>query len=391
MALIARPIIIIGAGRSGTSLLDAMLGAHPQIAMYGELDGTIDQMWRLFWRIPAAEAHRSRRIDTIRRETPEPPGIGDAEIFARVRDLERLERERVAGIIRDSLDRLYGIEAAPERCWGFKEIWAGDAGVPDWQAIDTVFPEALYLHLIRHPFDFARSSADWQRLSFDRAQLQADLAAWLRYLTMNGARAETGRYLRLTYEALLADPVAALSAPLERLGLGWDPACATALGRRFVPSDVQSPYPPGLAEIRGAVPGLAEAMASLGYDLPEESPAALPAPTESGTARPIGTQSWRLNPPFQLDSGTGWTARLHMAPALTALEAAADNLEHPYRSPLQLFEDGRPLGPAHALHALIRSEGCGRFSHWGPQQVLLFSTSDNSDPNRNGRVYTIGI
>ena len=391
MALIARPIIIIGAGRSGTSLLDAMLGAHPQIVMYGELDGTIDRMWRLFWQVPAAEVHRSRRIDSHRRATPESPSSSDAEIFARVRDLERQERERVAGIIRDSLDRLYGIAEAPARYWGFKEIWAGDAAVSDWQACDTVFPEALYLHLIRHPFDFARSSADWQRLPFDRAQLQADLAAWLRYLDMNGARAPTGCYLRLTYEALLADPQTALGGLLERLGLDWDPACAAALGRRFVPSDVQSPYPPGLAEARDAVSGLAEAMAAVGHKLPEESPAIAPVPAGSGTATPVGAQSWRLNPPFQADSATGWTARLHMAPALVGLEAVADNLEHPYRSPLQLFEGGIPLGPAHSLHALIRAEGRGRFSHWGPQQVLLFSTSDNSDPNRNGRVYTIGV
>jgi hypothetical protein len=389
MALIHRPIVIIGAGRSGTSLLDAMLGAHPQIAMYGEFDGTVDRMWRLFWQVPAAEAHRSRRIEASRRETPEPPGADAAEIFARVRDLERQERERVARIIRDALDRLYGIAEAPARFWGFKEIWAGDAAVPDWQACDTVFPEALYLHLIRHPFEFARSSADWQRLPFDRAQLQTDLAAWLRYLAMNGARAETGRYLRLTYEALLTDPAAALSGLFERLGLDWDPACAAALGRRFVPSEVQSPYPPGLAEARDAVPGLAGAMAALGYDLPEESLMAAPAST--GTASLVGTRSWRLNPPFQADSATGWAARLHMAPALAGLEAVADNLEHPYRSPLQLFEDGRPLGPAHSLHALIRGEGHGRFSHWGPQQMLLFSTSDNSDPNRNGRAYTIGI
>jgi Sulfotransferase family len=389
MALIHRPIVIIGAGRSGTSLLDAMLGAHPQIDMYGEFDGTVDRMWRLFWQVPAAEAHRSRRIEASRRETPEPPGADAAEIFARVRDLERQERERVAQIIRDALDRLYGIAEAPARYWGFKEIWAGDAAVPDWQACDTVFPEALYLHLIRHPFEFARSSADWQRVPFDRAQLQADLAAWLRYLAMNGARAETGRYLRVTYEALLADPAAALSGLFERLGLGWDPACEAALGRRFVPSAMQSPYPPGLAEMLDTVSGLAEAMTALGHDLPEESLAAAPAST--GMASPVGAQSWRLNPPFQADSTAGWAARLHMAPALAGLEALADNLEQPYRSPLRLFEDGVPLGPAHSLHALIRNEGRGRFSHWGPQQMLLFSTSDNSDPNRNGRAYTIGL
>ncbi len=51
-----------------------------------------------------------------------------------------------------------------------------------------------------------------------------------------------------------------------------------------------------------------------------------------------------------------------------------------------LREDGRPLGPAHALHEDIRDLGRGRYSHWGA--TLHFSASDNSDPRRNGHQYT---
>ncbi len=51
----------------------------------------------------------------------------------------------------------------------------------------------------------------------------------------------------------------------------------------------------------------------------------------------------------------------------------------------RLFEDGRPLGPAHAVHRSIRRDGRGRFSHW--REALYFSTSDNSDPRTNGRLY----
>lgn len=57
------------------------------------------------------------------------------------------------------------------------------------------------------------------------------------------------------------------------------------------------------------------------------------------------------------------------------------------RSRLTLFEDGASLGPAHALHDTIRDHGRGAFSHWGGS--LLFSSSDNSDPRRNGRIYQI--
>ncbi|MBI3444873.1 MAG: glucosyltransferase domain-containing protein [Magnetospirillum sp.] len=56
-------------------------------------------------------------------------------------------------------------------------------------------------------------------------------------------------------------------------------------------------------------------------------------------------------------------------------------------SSLRLFEDGRALGPAHALHAAIRQEGGGRFSHWG--SAVWFSSSDGSDPRVNGRDYRL--
>ncbi|MBJ7413855.1 MAG: methyltransferase domain-containing protein [Niveispirillum sp.] len=59
------------------------------------------------------------------------------------------------------------------------------------------------------------------------------------------------------------------------------------------------------------------------------------------------------------------------------------------RSNTVLLEDGKPLGPAHALHQDIAQKGRGAFSHW--QQGLWFSTSDNSNPNNNGREYSIFI
>ncbi|MBI3922049.1 MAG: hypothetical protein HY318_11580, partial [Armatimonadetes bacterium] len=55
-------------------------------------------------------------------------------------------------------------------------------------------------------------------------------------------------------------------------------------------------------------------------------------------------------------------------------------------STLRLFEDGKPLGPAHVAHVDIREKGQGRFSHWNT--VIYFSASDNSDPRTNGRKYT---
>ena len=58
------------------------------------------------------------------------------------------------------------------------------------------------------------------------------------------------------------------------------------------------------------------------------------------------------------------------------------------QSQLLLFEDGQPLGPAHALHADIREKAGGRYSHW-TREGLYFSASDGSDPRTNGRVYEV--
>lgn len=64
-----------------------------------------------------------------------------------------------------------------------------------------------------------------------------------------------------------------------------------------------------------------------------------------------------------------------------------DNLNALTSSSLLLFEDGHLLGPAHVSHDEIRAQGTGRYSHW--LSKLYFSTSDDTDPNLNGRTYTI--
>jgi len=64
-----------------------------------------------------------------------------------------------------------------------------------------------------------------------------------------------------------------------------------------------------------------------------------------------------------------------------------DDSEYPDRSQLELFEDDRPLRPAHSLHDDIRHLGGGRYSHWGDS--LYFSSSDQSDPRSSGRKYLV--
>lgn len=65
--------------------------------------------------------------------------------------------------------------------------------------------------------------------------------------------------------------------------------------------------------------------------------------------------------------------------------------DHPLET-ANLYENGRLLGPANSPQKEIIDKGEGRFwlyrdisNYFGP--VLMFSTSDNTDPNTNGRKY----
>ncbi|WP_295392837.1 hypothetical protein [uncultured Thiodictyon sp.] len=78
---------------------------------------------------------------------------------------------------------------------------------------------------------------------------------------------------------------------------------------------------------------------------------------------------------------------LAAAPFSVPGDAVGDS--HEQQSRLELFEDGRPLGPAHSLHQDVDSVGSGAYSHWG--KALLLSTSDGTDPRANGREYRIRV
>lgn len=103
---------------------------------------------------------------------------------------------------------------------------------------------------------------------------------------------------------------------------------------------------------------------------------------------PAQLASRRLAPPFGRGDGAAFVASLSADPFLAPLRQLCDDVDRPQRSPLQLFEDGKPLGPAHSVHASIAGDGAGRYSHWAGN-VLMFSASDNSDPNTNGRAYSV--
>jgi hypothetical protein len=88
------------------------------------------------------------------------------------------------------------------------------------------------------------------------------------------------------------------------------------------------------------------------------------------------------------DTGCAYVSPLHERPLAWPIAGfIGDSPSDANVSTLILLENGKAVGKAHALHATIRANGLGDYSHWG--KVLLFSASDCSDPRTNGRSYEV--
>jgi hypothetical protein len=84
--------------------------------------------------------------------------------------------------------------------------------------------------------------------------------------------------------------------------------------------------------------------------------------------------------PFE-KMGTGFA----YAASAPALESFSDTNEAPTQSKFLVCENNYPMGPPHTQHTDITAKGKGRFSHYS--KWFIFSASDNTDPNTNGRRY----
>jgi hypothetical protein len=160
---------------------------------------------------------------------------------------------------------------------------------------------------------------------------------------------------------------------LTHLGVSFDPG--QVLGR--TPLNVSPRAEVQLDESLRAALDHAEHAAYARYGYTTDESTSPPEPLR----RPLPLQRQGLNEAAVHESGHAWSVPL---PDLTRF---ADTEECPLRSMLMLVENGTTLGPAHQLHDDVRTLGGGRLSHW--KDRLLFSTSDNSDPNANGRAYDL--
>ena len=200
---------VVGAPRSGTTLLRLMLDAHSQLAIPPET-GFVPVLADLD---PAATDVRAAAFDAIT-GFPTWPDLHVANAdFERA--LARIESCTVADSVR-CFYALYAARLGKER-WGDK--------TPNYglklDRVERVLPEAHFVHIIRDGRDVALSARGlWFAPARDMTTLARD---WTRRVTTARTLGRSARsYLEVSYERLLAEPERELRRVCEFVDLPFE-------------------------------------------------------------------------------------------------------------------------------------------------------------------------
>jgi tetratricopeptide (TPR) repeat protein len=186
-----RPVFVIGMMRSGTSLVEQIIAAHPQAAGAGEPD---------FWNESVHKTHADLR--------KRPPDAAQAT---------KLWNEYLRILSRHSRDARRVVD---------KSTWnTGFVGL-----IHTVFPRARFIYVQRDPIDtclscYFQNFANAARFTMDLSDLAHFYQGHHRLVAHWRSVLPEGTLLNVPYAELVADQEAWTRRIIEFIGLEWDARC----------------------------------------------------------------------------------------------------------------------------------------------------------------------
>ncbi len=220
--LLARPIILIGAGRSGSTLFTRFMDEHPRVRFFGETHFLLPRLWREIWESKERRWLNLLNFPSYFSSNPELTGPPH-QPANRMLDTETLERERerIADLIRQLFGDILRVQTNIG-AWGYKEIWNGNDAVArfSWDIYDAVFPEATWVHLVRDPFDFLISIARWNRKPLTEDLIRNELSHWVQMFEWSRQRRSQRRFIEIRYEDLILDPKKSLHPIFSAAGVG---------------------------------------------------------------------------------------------------------------------------------------------------------------------------
>lgn len=189
-------VFICGMYRSGSTLVERILGAHSRVVPGGELDLLPHLVAEHLQPFPKA---------AVKLDSSAAAGLADAYVDGLRRQLPSFAEHRVVTDKRPANFLLIGLML-------------------------RLFPNARIIHTVRNPLDTALSIY-MQHLEPRIAPYAGDLGDiahyYLQYrrLMTHWQSAFPGRILDVDYDALVSDPVPAVRSALEFIGLEWESAC----------------------------------------------------------------------------------------------------------------------------------------------------------------------
>lgn len=223
-------VFIVGSPRSGTTLLERIVDAHPEVAVFHEM------WWIVKW--------YKRRMGLTPDGLVTPELISYLLDYSRFRKRLRMSREQLEELLPKLVETpeppsyarfmsgvfdLYG-EAQGKRLVGDK--------TPKYarqiRTLHNLWPEAKFVHLIRDGRDVCLSIMDWERIdrrAIGRCATWADdpvstAALWWEWNVQLGREAGSSLgpklYHEMRHESLVADPARECAALCAFLGVPYD-------------------------------------------------------------------------------------------------------------------------------------------------------------------------
>ena len=237
-----KPIFVVGSPRSGTSILTWCLGQHPNILVLPESNWMGQFAVNVAMSYGVGTARNDRTILSAMDVSPEEffgvfgKSINDLILRHRL-DLNRKRWRRAAG------------PTIPSHCfvpqYDVKTRWVD--GTPEYSlhicGLRKLFPEAVFIHILRDVRDVVRSMLNFHRVAGTRLvqNEQQAYTCWLRMVKacVQAEQAYGSEVVRrLSYTALIDDPEWAIRSLLDFVGEPYCARCLEPLNRRINSSNV---------------------------------------------------------------------------------------------------------------------------------------------------------